>query len=289
MKVCVVGATGVLGRSLVPLLVREGFSVRALARFTKEKRALMPGEADCVTFDLLSDNAPKTLPALVHGFDAVLHIATAIPRDFSAPGAWDLNNRLRTIGTQRLLKASLDNGVGYYLQQSITMRYPDLGDAWIDENTPLITVSEQTGQTDPVTIMEELVKSVDTRKLDWCILRGGMFVGPATFQDDAIPRLKEGTEVVAGDGMNFVSFVHVKDVASAFVKVLQAKPHAGVFNIVDEPVRNGDYRDRLADLLKVTRPLRDMNQRRPASNRCSNKKAQSELQWKPQHGIFPTA
>lgn len=289
MKVCVVGATGVLGQSLVPMLVRQGHDVRALARFTDEKRALLPKETECETFDLLSDNAPKELPSLVHGFDAVLHVATAIPQDFSAPGAWDQNTKLRTIGTERLLLSALSNGVKYYVQQSITMRYPDCGDNWIDESKPLMETAGQSGQTDPVTIMENLVKSVDSKELDWSILRGGIFVGPGTFQEDAIRKSKEGSEVVPGDGMNFVSFVHVADMASAFLKALEIRPHRGIFNIVAEPIRDGDYRDRLADLLNVKRPVRDQSQPRPASNRCSNKRALKELQWKPQHSIFPTA
>ena len=113
MNVCVVGATGVLGRSLVPLLLENEFAVRALARFTDEKRSRLPRSADCRTFDLLSDDAPQQLPSLLHGFDAVLHIATAIPTDFTAPGAWDLNTRLRTVGTQRLLDASIAAGIKY--------------------------------------------------------------------------------------------------------------------------------------------------------------------------------
>lgn len=289
MKVCVVGATGVLGRSLVPLLLEEGFAVRALARFTEEKRSWLPRETDCRMFDLLSDNAAQDLPPLLQGCDAVVHIATAIPSDFTAPGAWDQNTKLRTSGTQRLLDASLSNGIKYYIQQSITMRYPDCRDNWIDEDTPLVATSEQTGQPDTVSVMEDLVKSVDTRRLDWCILRGGTFVGPRTFQDDAIGRLKKGTEVVPGDGMNFISFIHVEDVASAFVKTLQIKPHRGIFNIVSEPVRNGEYRDHLADILKAKRPARDKRQPQLPSNRCSNKRAMRELRWRPQHSIFPFA
>ncbi len=287
MKVCVVGATGVLGRSLVPLLLKEGFTVRALARFTDEKRAWLPKEADCVNFDLLSDRAPSQLSGLTRGFDAVLHAATAIPKDFSAPGAWDLNTKLRTIGTRRLLDASLANGIPYYIQQSITMRYPDSGDEWIDEDTPLVSTSDLTGEPDTVTIMENLVRNTG-EKTDWCILRGAIFVGPGTFQEDSIQRLRSGSEVVPGDGMNFVSLVHVDDMASAFVRALIVRPHRAVYNVVTEAIREGEYRDRLADAIGARRPPRDRTQRPPLSHRCSNERAKKELQWNPQHGIFPS-
>ena len=287
MKVCVVGATGVLGRSLVPLLVKEGFTVRALARFNEEKRRRLPKEAECVDFDLLADRAPLELRELVRGFDAVLHIATAIPRDFSAPGAWDLNTKLRTIGTQRLLDASTIGGVAYYVQQSITMRYPDCGDRWIDEDIPLVSKSDRTGEVDTVTVMENLVRQA-REKPDWCIVRGAIFVGPGTFQEDMIRRLLSGSDIVPGDGTNFTSYVHVGDMASAYISLLRARPHHAVYNIVTEALREGEYRDRLADMIGAPKPARDMTQPRPVSHRCSNERAKKELQWRPQHSIFPS-
>jgi 2-alkyl-3-oxoalkanoate reductase len=269
-------------------LLRNGITVRALARFTEEKRLWLPKETDCRILDLLSDEAPDELPSLLNGMDAVLHIATAIPRVFNATGSWDVNNKLRKIGTQRLLDASISVGIGYYVQQSITMRYPDCGDAWIDEDTPLVATGHS-GDPDTVTVMESLVKSFSRMKLDWCILRGGTFVGPATFQDDAISGLKSGTKFVPGDGMNYMSFIHVQDMAAAFLRSVQVRPHHAILNIVAEPIRNGEYLDRLADIVGASRPKRDRQQPRSASHRCSAMRAKSVLQWTPQHGIFPSA
>ena len=108
VNVCVVGATGVLGRSLVPLLLDNEIAVCALARFKEKKRLWLPQRTDCRNFDLLSDSAPRELASLLKGMDAVLHIATAIPSDFTAPGAWDLNTKLRTLGTERHRNAVID-------------------------------------------------------------------------------------------------------------------------------------------------------------------------------------
>ncbi len=288
MNICVVGATGVLGRSLVPLLLDNGFTVRALARFTDEKRMWLPKETECCNFDLLSDNAPQELRSLLKGMHAVLHIATAIPSNFAAPGAWELNTKLRTQGTRILLDASLVSGINYYVQQSITMRYPDCGDNWIDENTPFIS-ADPSGTPDTVTVMENLVQSAGSTGLDWCILRGGIFVGQSTFQEQAISDLKEGTKSVPGDGMNFMSLIHVQDMAAAFVRAVQVNPHHATLNIVAEPIRNGEYLDRLADIVGAPRPKRDLLQDRPPSNRCSNTRAKSMLQWTPQRSIFPSA
>ena len=67
---------------------------------------------------------------------AVVHAATAISRDFAAPGAWDANTRLRTEGTRLLLEASLSAGVDAYLQQSITLAYPEAGTAGWTRTAP---------------------------------------------------------------------------------------------------------------------------------------------------------
>ncbi len=138
MIVAVVGPTGVLGRALVPVLLQEGFTVRALALAPEKVRRLFPQVTEIFQCDLLSNPAGDLLPML-EGCEAAIHIATAIPRDFTAPHAMDTTNRLRTDGVRKLLDASLKAGVRRYIQQSITMAYPDHGDDWIGEEMSLDT------------------------------------------------------------------------------------------------------------------------------------------------------
>jgi nucleoside-diphosphate-sugar epimerase len=118
MKVGVVGPTGVLGRALVPLLLQQGHAVRALARSVQKAYALFPRDVEIMECDLLSPDLEERLPSVLKACDAVVHIATAIPRDFTAPGALDATARLRTEGTERLLKASLEVGAERYIQQT---------------------------------------------------------------------------------------------------------------------------------------------------------------------------
>src|SRR4051812_45015326 len=101
MTVLVAGATGVLGRALLPRLIDNGHSVRAIAR--SASTAGLPAGIELIDADLLEHD----LFELVRGCDAIVHIATAIPLDPSAPGAWDLTARLRSTGTRRLLDAAL--------------------------------------------------------------------------------------------------------------------------------------------------------------------------------------
>jgi nucleoside-diphosphate-sugar epimerase len=289
MQVAIVGATGVLGRSLVPRLIAEEHIVRALARSPERAAALAAQGVEPVLGDLLAPDAADRLPALVAGCDVVIHTATAIPADSRLPGAWDANTRLRTEGTRLLLAAALQAGVEAYIQQSIVMAYPDSAHHWLDEATPLDTSPARAGVVGPVEIMEGLVRAVDPEQVRWVILRGGALVGPGTAQDQTIARLQAGTEVVPCDGRNFLSPVHVADMAEAVLLALQRAPAGSIFNVCDEPIRQGDYEDRLAALIGASPPPRDPTRPCPPSWRCSNYAARTTLAWEPTHGIWPDA
>ena len=107
MRVLVAGATGVIGRQLVPLLGAADHQVIALAR--SRDRAAGLGVAEVLEADLLDRSAVAKAVAQ-SAPDAVVHLATAIPaainpkkmaRDFA------LTDRLRTEGTRNLLDAAV--------------------------------------------------------------------------------------------------------------------------------------------------------------------------------------
>jgi nucleoside-diphosphate-sugar epimerase len=183
----------------------------------------------------------------------------------NAPRAWDANTRLRTDGVRLLLQAALKAGAKQYLQQSITMAYPDHGDEWITEGMPLDTAPDRATVCAPVIAMEDLVRTLATDRLRWCILRGGSFVGPGTFQENLLANLRNGQHVIAGTGQNFVSLIHVADMASAVLAALKYAPDRSIFNIAVEPLREGEYLDRLADAMSVPRPARDATKPNPPS------------------------
>lgn len=289
MQVFVVGATGVLGRWLVPLLVREGHRVRALVRTREKAQALVRLGAEPAPGDLLAPGVAKRLGEALAGCQAVVHAASAIPRDMAAPGAWDANTRLRTDGTRLLLEASLAAGVERYLQHSIVMAYPESGDRWLDEATPLDTSPARAVICAPVIAMEALVRATPSDRLAWCILRGGSFVGPGTGQDGLIADLQAGRAVVPGDGTAFFSPVHAADMAAAVVAALQSARPGSVFNVADEPLRHGDYVDRLALLIGAEPPRREPALPRLPSCRASSQAARAELGWTPEHSIWPGA
>jgi nucleoside-diphosphate-sugar epimerase len=287
MLVSVVGATGVLGRALVPLLAAHGHKVRAFAPSRLRATPEVLGNSEFIECDLLSPEQASRLPYWMEGCGATIHIATAVPRDPSAPRAWETNARLRREGTRKLLTNSIAVGVEKYIQQSVVMAYADGGDNWLDESAPLDRSPERAAIAAPVIAMEDMVRGTPVTRLKWTILRAGLFVGSGTGQEQTLARLRAGTYVVAGDGSNFISPVHVADMAAAVLAALEKAPPASTFNIVDEPLRKGEYVDRLAAMLHVPPPRRDPSQPRPPSFRCTNRAARETLGWKPERGIWP--
>lgn len=281
MKIAIIGPTGVLGRSLVPQLVQQGHTVLALARSVDKVRALFGEEIEAATCDLLAPDAAVRLSRLLQGCQAAAHLATAIPSNPGAPGAWETTARLRTVGTQALLQACLEAGVGRYIQQSIVMAYPDRGDEWIAEDTQLDHSPERAAVCGPVIEMEAQLRHTAAERLSWCILRGGNFVGKGTAQERVISNLQAGKESVPCDGRNFVSLVHVMDMARAVLFALRKAPGGTILNIVGDPLRQGEYLDRLAEKFCAPRPQRNLAAPCPPSWRCSRHAAKMILGWEP--------
>lgn len=273
MRVLVVGATGVLGRHVVPRLVERGHTVCALVRDETAARHFASMGVELMLGDIFHRSI---LDHAAVGCDAALHLATAIPR--RPPLDWSRNDLIRREGTRHLLAASQAAGVRRYVQQSIIFLYGERGEAIVDESAVLRADSV----TQSAAEMEEQVRASG---LDWCILRGGSFYGPGTdlearWRADA----RAGTNRLPGDGAGWVSLVHVIDMARAVVVAAEHAAPGSVFNIVDDdPVR---YRDLYAFVASqegaagpqaggpITRSLR-----------CSNAAARAALNWEP---LYPT-
>jgi 2-alkyl-3-oxoalkanoate reductase len=290
VKVCLAGATGVLGRSLVPKLIAAGHSVRALARDPQKAESYFSrAEVEIVECDLLGPGMEARLAPMMEGCEAVIHAATSIPRDFTAPGAWTTNTHLRIRGTGRLQRAALDVGVTTFIQQSIVMAYRDGGNDWLDETTRIDQSPERRDICHPVAIMESMMRlfARQPKSMRWTILRGGFFVGPETFQSAVVEQIRRRELIVPADGSYYISLVHVEDVADAYVAALERAPTASIFNINAEPLTYGEYVDGLANRLHAPHPPRDPSKPHPVSHRASTQAAREILRWEPKHSIWP--
>jgi 2-alkyl-3-oxoalkanoate reductase len=278
MRVGVAGASGVLGREVVRGLLARGHGVRALARSVDEARQKLPASPrlEVVQGDILS---PQSLPGFVKGCDAILHLATAIPK---AGGDWSANDRIRREGTRNLLAAAAAYGSPCYVQQSVAMLQAGARDVVSDE-----TAAPQGGGALASAIdMEEMVRASSLR---WVILRGGLFYGPGTGRSAEVDlAAQSGTLRVPGDGGNYVSLVRPDDMADAVIAAAESSIEDEIIAVVDDrPVTWRGLLDYVAGLHGVPSPPPGAASPLP-SFRVSNQKARRLLEWRPRHPDYTT-
>jgi nucleoside-diphosphate-sugar epimerase len=193
---------------------------------------------------------------------------------------WSSNDRIRREGTQNLLAACAANGVGRYVQQSIALLYGDTGDKVVDESHPLHPTSFIQSAID----MEDTVKS---SVLGWCILRGGLLYGPGTWREEGWRQAaRDGSLRWPGSGDSYLSLIHVVDLAHAIVCAVELAKPGSVYNVVDDkPVTYKQLYGYIAASVKGPVPSTGGEPGMP-SQRCSNKKIRSELDWAPFYSTY---
>lgn len=275
LKIAVIGATGVLGRHVLPRLVERGHDVRAIVRKPTEVQRLQCMGIDAMLGDILN---PDTLEPATRDCEAALHLATAIPKSGQLQD-WSMNDRIRREGTQNFIDACQKNSVRRYVQQSITLLYGDHGEQIVDEETAL--------QPNPITRsamdMEAIVKAT---RFEWCILRGGLFYGTGTGREDDWRRAAQaGTLQLPGDGSNLISLVHVVDMARALVMTVERAEAGSIYNVVDDlPVDYQTLYRYITAQVGGEKPGAGGEAFLPSLG-CSNARIKAELGWEP---LYPT-
>ncbi len=277
MRVAVLGATGVLGQPVVLRLLERGHHVRAVV--ARSALTLEPRQG----LDVLHGNIldADSLLAPLDDCDAVLHLATAIPKPGGAAD-WSLNDRIRREGTRNLLWAAQRGGRPRYIQQSVAMLHAGPRDALADEDSPVCG----SPMLDSALDMEQ---SVRASALPWVILRGGLFYGPRTGRTQETDRLaREGRLSVPGQGHDYVSLVRPEDLAEAVVLAVESDLSGDVLNIVDDcPVTWSQ----LLQYVAAQHGARSAAEGGPVtlpSFRVSNARAKQRLAWRPRFPDYRT-
>jgi len=237
MRVFVTGATGAIGARLVPELIRRGHEVTGTSRSPEKAERLRALGAVPVVLDVLDRQAVQKAVAAARP-DAIVHQATALAglSDFKHfDRSFALTNRLRTEGTDALLAAAGEAGVGRFVAQSFA------GWPYARENGAVKTEDDPLDPA-PVPAMSETLAAL--RHLEQAVteaggiaLRYGGFYGSP---DDAqLELVRKRQFPIVGDGGGVWSFVHLDDAAVATVLALE-RGSAGIYNVVDDdpaPVR----------------------------------------------------
>ena len=299
MRVFVAGATGAIGRQLVPRLVAAGHEVHGMTRSELKKAMIedmgaVPVVADALDPDQVADAVAMARP------EVIVHELTAIegldPRHFDRDFA--LTSRLRTEGTDHLLSAGQAVGVRRFVAQSHILAYARTGGPVKTEDDRLDPAPPREARHAAAAIrhLEEAVLGASWT--EGIVLRYGHFYGPGTSMapgGDLSETIRKRKFPLVGDGSGLWSFIHVADAADATVSAVE-RGRRGVYNIVDDdPAPVAEWLPALAQELGAKKPMYVprfvgrlfggetgvvmMTEFRGASN----DKAKRELGWRPAH------
>jgi nucleoside-diphosphate-sugar epimerase len=263
MRIFVAGATGALGRRLVPALAAAGHQVSGSTRRPDRAERLRAAGAEPVVLDPLDREAVATAVAAARP-EVVMHQLSALSTAAGSARRFDREfastNRLRTDGLDHLLAAAVAAGARRFIAQSFT--------GWPNQRTGGPVKTEQ-DPLDPhpaagsrqtlaaLRYLESAVVSAD--RIEGLALRYGLFYGPGTglALDGAICQLVRKRRLpVVGGGSGVWSFIHLDDAASATVAAVELGA-PGLYNIVDdEPARIAEWLPYLAEAIGAKPPQR---------------------------------
>jgi nucleoside-diphosphate-sugar epimerase len=281
-SIAVLGATGVYARHLIPRLVSRGHRVRALVRRPEAAGIAAACGAEIHRADVFD---VASLRAGLAGCDVGINLATSLPGP-SGRGDFATNDRVRREGTPVWVGACRDAGVPRIVQQSIAMVNAAGGDAWGDEDTVYAGPRDDVAglAAGAALAMEDAVRASDR---DWLILRGGLFYGPGTgFDDDWFARAQAGRLRMPADGSDWVSLVHIADMAEATVAAVERWPSRRALIVADdEPARWRDVFAYVAAVAGAAPPSPGGRQGFP-SFRVGNARAREALAWAPTYATY---
>jgi nucleoside-diphosphate-sugar epimerase len=304
MRVLVAGATGAIGKQLVPRLVAAGHEVTGMTR-TEAKKALLrdlgaePVVVDALDPDQVADAVAGAKP------EVIVHQLTAIGavdmRHFDRSFA--LTNRLRTEATDHLLSAGQAVGVRRFVAQSVGgyAAYARTGGSVKSEQDPLDAAPPREMQQTQAAFRHLEQAVLGATWTEGIVLRYGVFYGPGTSLapgEEQFELIRKDKFPLVGDGGGVWSFIHVADAADATVAAIE-RGHRGAYNVVDDdPAPVAEWLPTLAVELGAKRPMRVpkfvgrlfagetgvvmMTEIRGASNA----KAKRELAWQPTHSSW---
>jgi nucleoside-diphosphate-sugar epimerase len=301
MKIFVAGASGAVGKRLVPLLVGRGHVVLATTRSADKATELKALGAEPVVMDAL-DRAAVVRALESSRPEVVVHQLTALSQAKSLKRfdqEFAVTNRLRTQGTDNLLEGARAAGVRRFVAQSFTgWTNPRYGSRVKTEEDPLDPHPPHSmRQTlDAIRYVEQVVG--DSRDADGIVLRYGSLYGPGTHfgpGGDILEAVRRRRFPIVGSGAGMWSFIHVDDIAMATVIAAEGAP-PGVYNVVDdEPAEAGTWVPELARVAGARPPrhvpvwfarlmIGDAGVAMMTQSRgSSNAKVKHAFNWQPSH------
>jgi nucleoside-diphosphate-sugar epimerase len=295
MRVFVAGATGALGRHLVPMLVAAGHEVTATTRTPGKVAQLREAGAKPVVVDGLDREAVIAAVGAA-GPEVIVHQMTALAgvRSLRKPDqAGAATNDLRTRGTDNLLAAAARAGTRRVIAQGNSSVYERSGGPVKSEDDPLDSRPFPSAARSLAAI-KHVDKTVPLEAPEGIVLRYGAFYGPGA-SEVLVDAVRKRQLPVIGGGTGIWSFIEITDAAAATLAAVD-RGAPGAYNVVDgDPAPVAEWLPYLAKVAGAKPPLRmpaglgrllagalvvtQMTSWRGASN----EKARKALGWEPRY------
>lgn len=295
MRVVVAGATGAIGRILLPRLRIDGRNVIAVCRHEERAEVMRAMGYETVVADALDGDALRSAVVAARP-EIIINQLTSLPLSLLNPRAASKaarrTNALRTVGGKALADAATATGARLVAQSIAFAQRP--GDGVRVEDDPLYT--DAPGAHAAVVNAIGALESA-TVATGGTVLRYGAFYGPGTYfaPDGAYASmLRRRLLPIVGEGRAVWGLLHLEDAVDATIKAMVAPP--GVYNITDDdPVPASELMPWMADQLGAKPPrrvprmlfsrgpltiLRYLYDEQPA---VSSERARAVLGWAPHH------
>jgi nucleoside-diphosphate-sugar epimerase len=216
MRIFLAGATGAVGRRLVPLLIGAGHTVVGTTRSAAKAQALKTSGVTPAVVDAFDAGALERAVIAARP-EIVIHQWTDLPKIFDEAGlaaSYPRNARIRTEGTRNLIAAARAASARRLIVQSIAFGYAPGREPHAETDPLQVTDGPRVVTVRAAADMEAQVLASGMEAI---VLRYGLFYGPATWTDG--PSRKPALHVDAA-------------ALAAFLAVTRGKP--GLYNIADD-------------------------------------------------------
>ncbi|GAB4472820.1 MAG: hypothetical protein Kow00124_11180 [Anaerolineae bacterium] len=293
MRIFITGATDLVGRELIPALIRHGHDVIGMAR-TEAARAML--QAMRATPLSTQGRNVDELAEVLAGTQAIIHLATTIPTtDSAVEDEWRPSSEVVKGMLRYLIEASASSGVRTLVFPSFCGVYGNYGDACITEDTP---PNPEPSNQYYLEAEQMLLRATYDRRVAGVTLRMGLIYGADSPRTRGLLyALRKGQATYTGEGDVIWPLIHVADAATAIRLAAEQSPAGRVFNICDDhPVTQFELYSELArmvggpppqpatPIIPGTGPLRF--QRLDHSVRMTNWKAKRVLGFKLAYPTF---
>jgi UDP-glucose 4-epimerase len=275
MHIAVTGSQSFIGAEFIALARASGHTVIGIDR--------LPGGAGDLTLDVRDPKLSEALPA---GLDAIVHLA-AISRDSDCREnpyeAFDVN----IMGTLNVIRACIARKIPQVVFASSEWVYGEVNSAGAQVEDQAIDVTRIDGEYALSKIVGERVLAMARRQglENATILRFGIVYGPRPSNWSAVESLfhQAGTqtEISVGSLTTARRFIHVRDIASGILAALGRKGFE-IFNLSgDRLVALGDVIETSAKIHGTAPHVTEKNAAASSIRNPDNKKAVTELNWRP--------